>query len=106
LMEAADGYMEASDLDNATRIFQRMLELDPENASMQAKLADLYVRTGKRDAAKQIFLNAAQSLYPRGALDQADDLLRKALELEAGNAIAVPLRGQIAGDHGRATDAV
>jgi len=105
-MQLADAYMKSGDLPNATRIFQKMLELDPENTSMQAKLADLYVRTGKREDAKHIFVNAANSLYARGALDAADDVLRKALDLDPSNAGALTMRGQIAVDQGKAADGI
>ncbi|HUK87693.1 MAG TPA: tetratricopeptide repeat protein, partial [Terriglobales bacterium] len=37
---AADSCMKAGDLEGACRIFQKMLELDPENTAMQSKLAD------------------------------------------------------------------
>jgi len=73
---------------------------------MQAKLADLYVRTGKREDAKHIFVNAANSLYARGALDAADDVLRKALDLDPSNAGALTMRGQIAVDQGKAADGI
>ncbi len=105
-MQVADAYMKASDLPNATRIFQRMLELDPENAAMQARLADLYCRTGKREEAKQIFLTAAQSLYMRGSLEAADEALAKVLDMEATNPVALALRGQIAVDLGKAPEAI
>ncbi len=105
-MQVADAYMKAADLPSATGIFQKMLELDPENAAMQARLAELYVRTGKKKEAKQIFLTAAQSLYMRGSLEAADDALSKVLDMEPTNGVALALSGQIAVDLGKPADAV
>jgi tetratricopeptide (TPR) repeat protein len=96
----ADHWMKANDLDAASRVFQKMLELDPENAAMQSKLADLYIRMGRRDDAKRIYLHAAESLYQRAALDAADDALGRALSIEPGNTRALLKRAQIAVDSG------
>ena len=43
----ADQHMRNNELHDAARIFQRVLELDPENTTMQNKLADLYERVGQ-----------------------------------------------------------
>jgi len=105
-VQVADQYMKANELDAAAKIFQKMLELDPENSTMQSKLADLYVRLGKKDEAKSIFFNAAQSLYARGACDAADEACGRVLNLDHGNADALMLRGAIAADSGDGASAV
>ncbi len=105
-VQVADQCMRNNELEQAARIFQKMLELDPENNSMQARLADLYVRLGKKEDAKAIFLTAAQSLYTRGSLDAADESLARVLGIDPENADALMLRGQIAADAGNFADAV
>jgi tetratricopeptide (TPR) repeat protein len=105
-VQVADYYMKSNELDAAAKIFQKMLELDPENSTMQSRLADLYVRLGKKDEAKSIFFNAAQSLYARGAFDAADEACGRVLNLDAGNADALMLRGAIAADSGDGANAV
>src|SRR4029078_4692491 len=105
-VQVADQYMKTNELDAAARIFQKMLELDPENANMQSKLADLYVRLGKKEEAKNIFYNAAQSLYARGSFEAADEACRRVLSLDSGNAHALMLRGAIAADSGDGATAV
>ncbi|HEU5452733.1 MAG TPA: tetratricopeptide repeat protein [Terriglobales bacterium] len=99
-MAIADYYIKANELDFAARVFQKMLELDPENAAMQAKLADLYIRMGKKEDAKEIFFRAAESLYQRAAMDAADEAAAKVLSIEPGNARALMLRARIAIDSG------
>ncbi|MGE5113443.1 MAG: tetratricopeptide repeat protein [Acidobacteriaceae bacterium] len=105
LMIVADGYVRANNHDEAARIFQKMLELDPENASLQAKLADLYIKIGKKGDAKSIFLRAAESLYQRGVKDGAAEALARVLNIEPGNVRALQLKAQLALDRGDAAQA-
>jgi pilus assembly protein FimV len=58
----ADQHMRNNQLQEAARIFQRVLELDPENTTMQNKLADLYERVGNKDEARNMFFRSADSL--------------------------------------------
>src|ERR1700761_8931333 len=51
----AEQHLKAGKLDDAARVFQKVLDLDPENANMQAKLAELYVRLGKKNEARDIY---------------------------------------------------
>jgi len=105
-VQVADRYMRANQTEQAAQIFQKILELDPENAAMRAKLADLYIRLGKKEDARNIFFTAAQSLYARGAMDAADEALARVLGLEPGNPDALMLRGQIAVDSGDGAGAI
>lgn len=102
----ADGYVKNNDLGGATKIFQKMLEIDPDNVSLQSKLADLYVKMGKKDDAREIFLRAATSLYDRGATEQADQALDRMMALDPANADALLMRGKIAMDAGDGAAAV
>ncbi|HZQ92409.1 MAG TPA: tetratricopeptide repeat protein [Terriglobales bacterium] len=105
-MQVADLYMRVNELQQAAKIFQKMLELDPENAAMQSKLADLYLRLDKKDEARNIFFSAAQSLYQRGAHDSADEALGRVLRIEPTNTAALLLRGKIAVETGDSAAAV
>ncbi|MGZ4826806.1 MAG: tetratricopeptide repeat protein [Terriglobales bacterium] len=102
----ADHWMRANDLDGAARVFQKMLELDPENAAMQTKLADLYIRMGKREDAKEIYFRAAESLFQRGAMDAADEALGRILSIDPANTRALLKRGLIAADSGDGAAAI
>ena len=102
----ADHSMKSGDLEQAARVFQKILELDPENSAMQSRLADLFVKLGRREDARNIFLTAAQSLHQRGALDAAEEALKKVISLDPGNVDALMLRGKIAADSGDSTSAV
>jgi tetratricopeptide (TPR) repeat protein len=102
----AEQSLKASDLDSAARSFQKILELDPENTAMQSKLADTYMKLGKKAEARGIFFTAAQSLYQRGALDAADESLRRVLQMEPTNLDALLLQGKIAADSGDGASAI
>jgi len=105
-MAVADNYLRAGNNEEAAKMLQKMLELDPENASMQAKLADLYIKLGKKEEARNIYFNASQALYARGALDAADQALGHVLKLDPKHIDARMLRGQIAVDSGNAEVAI
>ncbi len=101
-MQVADHLLKSSDNAHAARIFQKILELDPENTTTQSKLADLYLKLGKKDEARSIYFSAAESLYSRKALSAAAESLDKVLSLDPNNAGAFLLRGMIAFDSGNA----
>jgi tetratricopeptide (TPR) repeat protein len=105
-LQLADSFVKSSDLTGATKVFQKMLEIDPDNVSLQSKLADLYVRMGKKNEASDIFMRAATSLFDRGSVDQADVALDKMLSLDPSNSEALLMRGKIAMDAGDGTAAV
>ncbi len=99
-MMVADHLLRSGDNNQAARVFQKILELDPENAHTQAKLADLYQKLGKKDEARNIFFTAAESLYARGSYSAAEESLGKVLSLDPTNTGALMLRGMIAVDSG------
>src|ERR1700756_5334331 len=105
-MQVADQLLKLGDNNQAARIFQKILELDPENAHTQSKLADLYQKLGKKDEARNIYYSAAESLYARGSYDAAGEALGKVLTLDPRNTGALMLRGLIAVDAGDSQAAV
>lgn len=105
-MQVADQLLKSGDNQQAARVFQKILELDPENAHTQAKLADLYQKLGKKDEARNIYYSAAESLYARGSYDAAEEALGKVLTIDPTNTGALMLRGLIAVDAGDSHSAV
>src|SRR3954451_2144063 len=102
----ADAFLKAGNNDDAAKIFQKILELDPDNAAMQTKLADLYIKLGKKTEARNIYFTAAQSLYLKQAMDASAEALAKVLQLDPKNVDALLLRGAIAAESGNGADAV
>ena len=95
-LQVAEDLMKNGDTDQAVRLFQKVLEMDPENVPMRVKLAETYVRMGKKTEAWQLFSAAAETLRGRGSLAAADDLLQRMLSLDPGNSYALLLRGHAA----------
>ena len=105
-LSVAERCLRSGDNQQATRIFHKMLELDPENAAMQAKLADLYIKLGNKEEARNIFFGAAESLFRRGAMEAADEALERVLALDPGHTPSVMLRGRIAAEAGNTEKAI
>lgn len=99
-MQVADEFLRAGQLEQAVRIFQKTLEMDPDNVSMRMKLAEVYIRLGKKDEAWQIFAAAAESLRSKGSLPQAEEILQRMLTLDPSNSYALLLRGRTAFESG------
>lgn len=74
-LQVAEEFLKSSELENAVRIFQKILEMDPENTAMRIRLAEVYVRLGKKNEAWQIFRRcrdfAFQGLHQRSRRSSA-----------------------------------
>jgi pilus assembly protein FimV len=99
-LQVAEEFLRAGELEQAVRIFQKTLEMDPENVAMRMRLAEVYIRLGKKTEAWQIFSSAAESLRSRGSLAAAEDILQRMLTLDPGNSYALLLRGRNALESG------
>ena len=105
-LQVAEDFMKNGDLDQAIRLFQKVLEMDPENVPMRIKLAEVYIRRGKKKEAWEIFSAAAEALRARGSTAAAEDILQRMLALEPGNSYVLLLRGRSALEGGDAEKAI
>ncbi|MEY2414248.1 MAG: hypothetical protein QOD84_2854 [Acidobacteriaceae bacterium] len=99
-LQVAEEFLRSGELEQAVRIFQKTLEMDPENVAMRKRLAEVYVRLGKKTEAWQIFIAAAESLRAKGQLAPAEEILQRMLLLDPGNGYVLLLRGRTALDSG------
>ena len=99
-LQVAEEFLRSGELEQAVRIFQKTLEMDPENVAMRTRLAEVYVRLNKKTEAWQLFAAAADSLRGRGQLGPAEEILNRMLTLDPGNSQALLLRGRNAFDAG------
>src|SRR5882757_5170095 len=67
-LQVAEDFLKNGQLDQAVRIFEKTLEMDPDNVAMRTKLAEVYIRLGKKDEAWKILSAAAESLRAKGQL--------------------------------------
>jgi tetratricopeptide (TPR) repeat protein len=93
-LQVAEEFLKSGELDNAVRIFQKILEMDPENTAMRVRLAEVYVRLGKKNDAWQIFSAAAETLRSKGSLSGAEEVLQRMLTLDPGNSYALLMQGR------------
>ncbi len=93
-LQVAEEFLKSGELDNAVRIFQKILEMDPENTAMRIRLAEVYVRLGKKTEAWQIFSAAAETLRAKGNLPGAEEVLQRMLTLDPGNSYALLMQGR------------
>ena len=105
-LQVAEEFLKSGELDNAVRIFQKILEMDPENTAMRVRLAEVYVRLGKKTEAWQIFSAAAESMRSRGSLNGAEEILQRMLTLDPGNAYALLMQGKNMVESGDAAGAI
>jgi pilus assembly protein FimV len=93
-LQVAEEFLKSGELDNAVRIFQKILEMDPDNTAMRIRLAEVYVRLGKKTEAWQIFSAAAETLRSKGNLPAAEEVLQRMLTLDPGNGYALLMQGR------------
>ena len=93
-LQVAEEFLKAGELENAVRIFQKILEMDPENVNMRVRLAEVYIRLGKKNEAWQIFSAAAESLRAKGSLPGAEEVLQRMLTIDPGNTYALLMQGK------------
>jgi tetratricopeptide (TPR) repeat protein len=105
-LQVAEEFLKSGELENAVRIFQKILEMDPENSVMRIKLAEVYVRLGKKPEAWKIFSAAAETLRAKGSLSGAEEVLRRMLTLDPGNSYALLMQGRNQLDAGDAEGAI
>jgi tetratricopeptide (TPR) repeat protein len=104
-LQVAEHRLRNNELQGAASVLQKTLELDPENSSLQTRLADLYVKIGRAADARDLYFRNAEALRARGALDLADDALGRVLNLDPNYGPAILARGQVKFDSGDAEGA-
>ena len=105
-LQVAEEFLKAGELEHAVRIFQKILEMDPENSTMRVRLAEVYIRLNKKTEAWQIFSAAAESLRAKGSLSGAEEVLQRMLTLDPGNTYALLMQGKNMIESGDAAGAV
>jgi tetratricopeptide (TPR) repeat protein len=105
-LQVAEEFLKSGALDDAVRIFQKILEMDPENTTMRVRLAEVYIRLGKKNDAWQIFSAAAETLRSKGSLSAAEEVLQRMLTLDPGNSYALLMQGRNLLEAGDAAAAV
>ncbi|HET7710863.1 MAG TPA: tetratricopeptide repeat protein, partial [Thermoanaerobaculia bacterium] len=81
----ADYYIKHGDPGNALVIYRKISELDPNSINVHVKLADLYSQNNQTADALKEYDRVGRMLLKRGMLDEAVQVFRKALKIDARN---------------------
>jgi tetratricopeptide (TPR) repeat protein len=81
----ADYYLKHGDPANALTIYRKISELDPNSINVHVKLADLYSQNNQTKDALKEYDRVGRMLLKRGMLDEAVQVYKKALKIDAGN---------------------
>ena len=104
-MQAADSLMRSGNMDEGTQLYEKILELDPENLSLQTKLAELYLRLSRNAQAGDLLLRLAENSLRRGLLDGAQQALTRLDTLLANDPRVLELKGRLALQRGNPAQA-
>ena len=104
-MQAADSLMRSGNMDEGTQLYEKILELDPENLSLQTKLAELYLRLSRNAQAGDLLLRLAENSLRRGLLDGAQKALTRLDTLLANDPRVLELKGRLALQRGNPAQA-
>ena len=81
----ADYYLKHGDPGNALSIYRKISELDPNSINVHVKLADLYSQNNQTKEALKEYDRVGRMLLKRSMLDEAVQVFKKALKIDAGN---------------------
>ncbi|HEX9405717.1 MAG TPA: tetratricopeptide repeat protein, partial [Thermoanaerobaculia bacterium] len=81
----ADYYIKHGDPGNALMIYKKIAELDPSAINVHVKLADLHSQAGQTAEALKEYDRVGRMLLKRGMLDEAVQVFKKALKIDAKN---------------------
>jgi pilus assembly protein FimV len=81
----ADYYLKHGDPGNALSIYRKISELDPNSINVHVKLADLYSQNNQTAEALKEYDRVGKMLLKRGMLDEAVQVFRKAMKIDAAN---------------------
>ena len=81
----ADYYLKHGDPTNALGIYRKISELDPQSINVHVKLADLHSQIGQTAEALKEYDRVGRMLLKRGMLEEAVQVFKKALKIDAKN---------------------
>jgi pilus assembly protein FimV len=105
-LQVADHFLRINDYEQASRTFEKLLDLDPENSTMQSRLAELYIKLGRTVEARAIYFRAAETHARQGAREAAEQALEHTLKIDPQFGSALIMRARVLHEAGRYQEAV
>ncbi|HMB53438.1 MAG TPA: tetratricopeptide repeat protein, partial [Thermoanaerobaculia bacterium] len=81
----ADYYVKHENTSSATAIYERMVEVDPDDPSLRARLAELYRNHQLTDKAMGQYRRIAELMLAHGAPEEAEQVFLRALDVDASD---------------------
>ena len=94
--QAVEFYKKKNQNDKALEILRKIVQLDPENTTLRARLALFCEQAGKQEEAARAYLEAGEIALRRDDVGAAGPALKKALELDPKNNQARLLQARVA----------
>lgn len=94
-LQLAEAHLKANKAPKAVEVLNRLLEVEPDNARVQMRLAELYNVMGQKKEAAQTYFHYAQRLFEREETGEAQKLIARAIEVEPGNPAMLLLQAKI-----------
>ncbi len=85
----AEHYLRAGQNKQALEVYQKIADLDPENTTIQLKLAEAYLREQQLEKAYEAFVTAATELQRQGKLEEALQIYLKAVKTNPEDRVAL-----------------
>lgn len=82
---ASELYIKNSQIQDAIRVFERILNFDPRNKDVLTTLGDIYSQRGQNDKAVDIYLKLAGLYAEEGMLDKVVSIYERLMEWEPEN---------------------
>ncbi len=82
ILREAENHRSRGSIRKAIREYERVLAVDPQDAEVHAKVASLYIRTGRADKAKASLRRVIAHYEKQGFVDKAIAMLRLALKVD------------------------
>ncbi len=105
-MLVADQLLRSGQTEQAVRIFQKVLDIDPENVPLQLRLAEVHVRLENKQEAIKILWRSVEVLKARKAHKEVEAVVQKLLELDPSDAHALLARANAALEAGETGSAI
>jgi tetratricopeptide (TPR) repeat protein len=106
LNQAVEYYSSRGETAKCVELFEKLLLMDPENATAKQRLATVYEQVGRKDEAAAMFFSAAEGFADRANPGEAEKVLKKARDLGYDSGEVTVLQARVHIDAGRGPEAV
>ena len=105
-MQAAETLLRKGSLKEASEAFGRIVEVDPENPAIEARVAEVREKLGEAAEAALAYHAAAQKSKKKGSLEEAESYLKKAAELNQSDVKVALAFAEVLSELGKTEEAL